>query len=173
MFIHKRILPPALSDPQTSLKDMIIKQELKNITISLLVIATPFCAYYGWKAYKFDKHIQEMERFEVIPITDKNTISEIGYIWDKKSEYNFSLDRKLIIWWIKIPATDVLYICHYQAGYLDFRKGDSVKLIHQKNDGENEDSNAYIMGLHLRIKDKLVQVTAVDAADIEYLIDGY
>jgi hypothetical protein len=141
--------------------------EKKLICILLAIIGL----YYGVGYYRIECYSNEQENKKIIAKVGKNSISEIGYVWDKRIINNYWEGKRTIIWWIKIPKTNKLYACSWYEGFSGFIKDDAVILIHYNGTDDNADYTGYVIGMHEKIKGKSAWVNADDVENFQYLID--
>ena len=86
---------------------------------------------------------------------DATSVSEIGYIMEKRDEIDCHKRIRRIGWRVKVPQTNSIYSCAWEIGFNDFRKHDGVKLIHRRGDEDESDWSGdiwYIVGLHGKSK---------------------
>lgn len=151
-----------LGDPNET-KGTIVK------IIGLIVIS--LVIYWSCGYYRIERYSAEKEKQIVKPQVYKDSISEIGYIYDLKIINDLWEGEKTIVWFVKIPKTNKIYSCHWDYGFSYFKKDDAVILIHYNGtDDDNADYSGYIIGMHEKIKGKSASVNAVDVED---LIDFY
>jgi hypothetical protein len=130
----------------------------------VLVLVLLYVGYLSWSLYKMETTFSKLENTLVTVHMDKGEIQEIGYILDSITTRDFGKKRKNIIWWIKIPETDEVYICDWQVGFAGYQKNDGIVLIHVPHGGPNGYMDeGYILGLHGNNKDKITAIEWIDA----------
>ncbi len=72
--------------------------------------------------------------------------AEIGYVYDMRDETLIREGSLNLVWFVVVPATNVHYSGVYDSGYADWNKGDSISIIHNKDDDEAD--YGYMVGLH-------------------------
>jgi hypothetical protein len=124
--------------------------------------------YWGWGYYRIERYTNNKENHTVRPTVYDDSISEIGYIIEVKIINDLWEGKKTIIWCVKIPKTNKIYSCDWEAGFSNFAKDDAVRLIHYNGSDGNADHSGYIIGMHEKIKGKSALVNAVDVEDLDY-----
>jgi hypothetical protein len=96
-----------------------------------------------------------------------NEASGFGYIYSMRRENYIREGRLNLVWFVVIPTTNDHYTCSYEAGYSDFKTGDSVRLIHTTS--EDEGDYGYIIGLYDKESGKAASVWNfnLDSAEFE------
>jgi hypothetical protein len=145
--------------------------ELKRLIKWIVILFTVLLgSYLTWGYYRIDNFASKKEAYKRKPYVDYNSISEMGYIQEKRIINNLNEGTKTIIWFVKIPATNEIYSCDWQGGYYKFKKDDAVILIHKKDDVDEVDFSGFIIGMHGEIKGKSAQVWVLNS-DIFDIMD--
>lgn len=134
-----------------------------------IVITILLGSYLTWGYYRIHNYVSKREAYVKKPYVDNNSISEIGYIQEKRIINNLREGTKMIIWFIKIPATNEIYSCDWQGGFFEFKKDDAVILIHRKDDADEVDFSGFIIGMHGKIKGKSAYVWALNTEVLNLL----
>ena len=142
-----------------------------------LLIGFAVCAaliYAGYKVrnhLKIQRYLDKKSAIVVHPKVGENDASDFGYIYSMRRDTPIHDDELNLVWFVVVPATNVHYTCSYEAGFPDFKTGDSVKLIHTKSDDEGD--YGYIIGLHDKEQGKVTEVWNfdLDSAMLDVPID--
>jgi hypothetical protein len=95
---------------------------------------------------RIQKNLERKSSLVVHPSVTDGNASDLGYIYSMRRETHVRDGELNLVWFVVVPATNVHYSCPYEAGYSDFKIGDSVRLIHTKSDEESD--LGYILGLY-------------------------
>jgi hypothetical protein len=131
-----------------------------------LLIGFAVCAaliYAGYKVrnhLKIQRYLDKKSAIVVHPKVGENDASDFGDIYSMRRDTPIHDDELNLVWFVVVPATNVHYTCSYEAGFPDFKTGDSVKLIHTKSDDEGD--YGYIIGLHDKEQGKVTEVWNFD-----------
>ena len=80
--------------------------------------------------------------------------------------------EKKILWWIKIPSTDKVYVYAWEAGFTEYYKNEGILLTHAPLGGSDGiDWTGYIIGIHGSHKGKQTRAWAYDAEGLDVFID--
>jgi hypothetical protein len=142
-----------------------------------LLIGLAVCAaliYAGYKVrnhLKIQRYLDKKSAIVVHPKVGENDASDFGYIYSMRRDTPIHDDELNLVWFVVVPATNVHYTCSYEAGFPDFKTGDSVKLIHTKSDDEGD--YGYIIGLHDKEQGQVTEVWNfdLDSAMLDVPID--
>jgi hypothetical protein len=127
-----------------------------------LVIGMVLCIpllYLGHLYANYEKIQADLQRKSAIavqPTVGAGDASEIGYIYSMRRETYIREGRLNLVWFVVVPATNIHYSCSYEAGFPDFKTGDSVGIIHTNSDEEGH--YGYIIGLHDNKQGKVASV---------------
>jgi len=116
------------------------------------LIGLVVCIGLIYGGYRLKNHLKvqrELERKSAIvvhPKVGEGDASDLGYIYSMRRDTPIHDDELNLVWFVVVPATNVHYTCSYEAGFPDFKVGDSVRLIHTKSDDDAD--YGYIIGLH-------------------------
>jgi hypothetical protein len=117
---------------------------------------------------KVRAEIREEAAMVIKPKLDERSISEFGYIFSMRREtYIRDYADFNLVWFIAVPATGEQYSCKYIGGFQDFKKGDSVTLIHPKSDEDSIDYSSYIIGLYGKEQGKSSLVGVNNLEDLD------
>jgi hypothetical protein len=115
----------------------------------LLAVSLLSTGLYSLKIYnQIHLDFQDSERVMAPPAADKESISEIGYIYDLRRVIDFQSREETIKWWVKISSTNKIYACDWQSGFSKFSKGQIVELIHKRSDISTDDYAGFIVGIN-------------------------
>jgi hypothetical protein len=142
-------------------------KQYKGIIILALIVGA---GYGGHMLYRYTKIRKDsaMRAAQVVrPKQDDDDVAEIGYIYSMRDEVFLRDENRVnLVWFIKVPATGARYSCSYERGFPDFRKGDDVRIIRQKN-LEDEAGYGYVVGLHDKLTGKAALVYVNDEEQLE------
>jgi hypothetical protein len=112
--------------------------------------------------------LRTREAVQVRPYVNRESISEIGYIYSMRRETYIREGYLNLVWFVAVPSSGKRYSCSYEAGFSQFEVGDGVTIIHRRPDVDDpEEESDFIIGLHYRKKGKSAEVGAVDEDDLE------
>ena len=134
-----------------------------KFVLACAVVAIAYCATTVVIAYRKS---DRKESYEVVPLPEQGDISEIGYVYDVRDEIDFRNREREVRWWVKIPATNQLYSCSWEAGYAGFLKNDAVTLVHKRDEIDTDDHYGFMVGLHGEKKGRTAQVWAENTEDL-------
>jgi len=97
-------------------------------------------------------------------VTGDKDVAEIGYIYDVMRWRSLWEGESRLFWHVVVPSTNERYVCEYSEGYADFKKGDSVEIIHTTEDGNNP---GYILGLYESEKGKVAGTDTINLFELE------
>ena len=86
---------------------------IKFLIILISVILVISGLYYGVGYYRIECYTNKQEESKIKPTIDTDSISEIGYVFDKRIINNYWDGKRDIIWWVKIPKTNKIYACDW------------------------------------------------------------
>jgi hypothetical protein len=127
-----------------------------------LLIGFVVCAALTYAGYvvrnhlKIQRYLDKKSAIVVHPKVGETDVSELGYIYSMRRDNPIHDDELNLVWFVVVPATNVHYSCSYEAGFPDFKTGDSVRLIHTKSDDEGD--YGYIIGLHDKEQGRVTEV---------------
>ena len=104
-------------------------------------------------------------------VPDSRYVREIGYIAESRITRHIFKHEKEIMWWVKIPKTDKIYSCSWEAGFNEYENSEGVEIIHLPSGTDEVTWDGYIIGLHGKHKGKRTLVWALDVEDIELALD--
>lgn len=106
---------------------MNIKRKYLILPIFLVVLVM---GYIGWCYYRIGQEAdgKAYSKFNLF-ITPKH-VREIGYVLDLGVTRDLMKHQKKIWWWIKVPSTNEIYSCSWEAGFSEYEKNEGVILIH-------------------------------------------
>ena len=131
-----------------------------------LLIGLVVCIAMAYGGYRLRNHLKiqwELERRSAIIVRPKvgdGDTSDFGYIYSMRRDTPVHDDELNLVWFVVVPTTNVHYSCSYEAGFPDFKTGDSVRLIHTKSDEDADEG--YIIGLHDNEQGKVTEVWNFD-----------
>jgi hypothetical protein len=126
----------------------------------LIVVAVVFFRQLGADSWRKESWI-------VPPTVDDESVSEVGYVHSLRSEINFREQKREIMWWVKVPATNKTYSCSWESGYSGFRQDDGVRIIHKRTGVDTVDYSGFIVGLHDKERVRSAAVWALDLDDLD------
>jgi hypothetical protein len=139
--------------------------------ILIAVIGLPTA--YGihlWRNYaKIDQELRANTARVIHPKVDDDDVSEIGYVYQMRREWHIRDGELNLVWFVVVPATNVHYSCVYTSGYPDFKTGDSVRIIHNKD--EDESDYGYLVGMHDNRQGKTTLVWTINSDDAAMELD--
>jgi hypothetical protein len=140
-------------------------QKLGGWLVILLVVSLP--VWYGVHLILNYVHIEsQLKKSEariIHPRIDDDAKSEIGYIYAMRNETQIRDNRLNLVWFVVVPATNVHYSGVYDSGYGDWKVGDSIHLIHNKDDSEAD--YGYLVGMHDQKQGKSTFVWIINSDD--------
>ena len=131
------------------------------------IVLTLGCAFL----LQVEKNTDEIANLKFEAEVDATSVSEIGYIMEKREEIEYDKRIRRIRWWVKVPQTNSIYSCSWESGFNDFREHDGVRIIHKRGDEDESDWSGYIVGLHGKSKGLVAAVWALDMEDIYSVLD--
>jgi hypothetical protein len=102
------------------------------------------------------KDLAQKSTRTIHPSVDDDDASDLGYIYNVRREIYIREGKLVLVWFVVVPATNVHYSCSYDAGFSDFKTGDSVRLIYTKS--EDAGDYGYIVGLHDKEQGKVTSI---------------
>jgi hypothetical protein len=84
-----------------------------------------------------------------------------------RREKNIGEGTLNLVWFVVVPSRNTRWSCSYQAGFSDFKVGDSVRIIHEKLGIDTVDFSGYLIGLHEKISGRATDVWAIGLEDLE------
>jgi hypothetical protein len=145
-------------------------QKHKGLIVVLLVIALGHGLHLLLNYEKIQRTLRENSAHVIHPKVDDDAKAEIGYIYQMRDE-NFIREGKLnLVWFVVVPATNVHYSCSYDSGFPDFKIGDGVRIIHNKDDSESD--YGYLVGLHEKKQGKATLVWTINSDDLSMDLEG-
>lgn len=135
--------------------------------IAVVVFCAPvFYLLHLWSNYEnIQRDLKHKSSIVVRPVVRDGSARDIGYIYSMRRETNVREGNLNLVWFVIVPATNVRYSCSYEDGYSEFRKGDSVAIIHTKSDEEGD--YGFIVGLHDNEVGKVASVWNFDLITAE------
>jgi hypothetical protein len=111
----------------------------KQLLIGCLICASLIYAGYKIRNYvRIQKYLAEKSATVVNPKIGENDALDLAYIYSMRRDTAIHDDELNLVWFVVVPSTNVLYSCSYEAGFPEFKAGDSVRLIHTKSNGEGD-----------------------------------
>jgi len=80
-----------------------------------------------------------------------------------RNETHIREGRLNLVWYVVVPDTNVHYSGVYDSGYADWKNGDSVWIIHNKDDDEAD--YGYLVGMHEPKQGKATLVWILNSDD--------
>jgi hypothetical protein len=112
---------------------------------------------------KIERELHKNEARVTQPRVNDDAKAEIGYIYQMRNETQIREGRLNLVWFVVVPATNVHYSAVYDSGYADWKMGDSIRLIHNKNDDESD--YGYLVGMHDKKLGKATFVWTINSDD--------
>jgi hypothetical protein len=145
------LLKPAINWRSRSSTFLLWLVAIAIVCLTLLYVAHLIGNYIGIR-----KDLERKSAIVVHPRVGDNEASDFGYIYSMRREKLIREGRLNLGWVVVVPATNDHYSCSYEAGYSDFKTGDSVRLIHTTS--EDEGDYGYIIGLYDKESGKAASV---------------
>jgi hypothetical protein len=159
-----------------SLKQNNKRSSMKTSAIRLAVIfgvvlVVGLCAFVGWSYYETEKAAIAQARSTSNFVPDSRYVKEVGYIAESRVTRHIFEHKKEMIWWVKVPETDKVYSCSWEAGFNEYEKSEGVEIIHLPGYADADVWYGFIIGLHGEHKGKRTLVWALDNDVIQDILD--
>jgi hypothetical protein len=148
----------------------VVRGNLVAWMIMGIVVIVP-CAYglhLVGNYLKIQRELAANERRIILPHAADSDTVEDGYIYTMRRDLFIREGRLNLVWFIVVPSANKRYSCSYDAGFSEFKQGDVVHLIHDK-DHPDEGNYGYIVGGDDRTKGKVTQAWVNDEDEMEML----
>ncbi len=146
------------------------KAWLAFLAASVVVVAT----YAIWALYKTEHNARQLESEAIVPQVGNGNVSEVGYVIKESTNRSLWEQKKAIMWSVKIPVTNKIWGCDWEAGFSEFKENDAVLLTHKPDGGpDGVDWDGYLIGMHDQKKNKVARVWVLDAEDIRRMADEW
>lgn len=140
------------------------------VTLALCSIT----AYAAWTFYQTERNARELENEVIVPQSDHESVTEVGYVIKSSTTRSLWYRKTEIIWSVKIPMTNKVWGCDWEAGFAGFKDNDSVLLIHKPTGGaDGVDWEGYLIGMHNEQKNKVARVWVLDVEDMRHANDEW
>ncbi len=126
-----------------------------------------------WNNYsKIGNDLRQKSAQSIYPTVDQESVSETGYIYEMRREKNIGEGTLNLVWFVVVPLRNTRWSCSYQAGFSDFKVGDSVRIIHKKSNIDTVDFSGYLIGLHEKNRARATDVWAIGLEDLELSLNN-
>jgi hypothetical protein len=123
-------------------------------------------AFVGWSYYATEQAAIAKSQSTESFVPDSRYVKEIGYIFDSRITRHIFEHKKEIIWWVKVPKTDKIYSCSWEAGFNEYYDSEGVEIIHLPGYTDEVMWYGFITGLHGKHKGKRTLVWALDTDEL-------
>jgi hypothetical protein len=155
-------------------------EDLKRVADGRRLVWTifAFCTFLGalgygfhlWRNYqKIEARLYKDEALRVRPFHDDQTVEEIGQVFYVGRDLRLREGRLNLIWGVRINKKR--WSCEYEGGFSQWREGDAVHLIRQKDADDESDYTAYVVGLSGNNAGVVSLVNALDDDDLAGDVD--
>jgi hypothetical protein len=127
---------------------LIVMRRIVGWLVLLFMFGLPiwYVAHLIRNYVKIERELHHNEAYVVHPKVTDTDKAEIGYIYELRNETEIREGRLNLVWFVVVPATNVHYSGIYDSGYTGWKKGDSIQIIHNKDDDEAD--YGFLVGLH-------------------------
>ena len=148
------------------------RSDQRSLKLIALLAGGAAVLYYGIGTYRISKDVSRRESIPVVAGRLQDSSLEVGVVVDEFSSDDYKQGRRYQSWTIKIPSTNRRWSSSWDAGYHNFRRGDTVVLAHWLDESGNAvaDNNGLLLEFVDDAREKhgaYVTVNDADDADMD------
>ena len=141
---------------------------LKGVLLAVfLAVGAAYCFHLYQNYLGIMARLRMSEAVRPIAFDDDQTVMQTGTIKYVNRDWHLR-DKYLSIMWTVQTSPRQKWICTYDRGFSRFEQGDTVRLVKHSND---DDSAAYLVGVHGAISGTVAEVEAIDEDDLMMDVD--
>jgi hypothetical protein len=143
---------------------------MKNWKLVLSAVCLLVLVYFGAGEYRIENYLSQQERVKLSHIGYADAKEELGIVIEEYVAKDYWLGKQRMWWVVKVPKSNQRWTCEWQSGFVGFRRGDSVRLLHHMDaDGsETDDIEGLLIASERADKGKIASVYVSDTDEQEY-----